>query len=200
MLTYRARIEQLNKELRSRKHSRTNHQTSSKVSEVKLTAVKEFENNLTKQKEPKDFYKQAKDKSQEAIHKDQLLEYIIWAVPDDQSCKELVGSLTEMNQMPSMGLADMLEQLPKTFFETTTHVDLKDLYSWFKRLETWYKALIRRLKKLQNDETNQRRGLKYSLWQQYQKGPKVWKKLLEKQHALFQKEIKKLEVELREMN
>jgi predicted nucleic acid-binding Zn-ribbon protein len=196
MHTYQARIMQLMHELKSR----TMQKTNSKAKDEESTGYKESNNFLSSLEERKNFHIQAIDKSQEAIHKDQLLEYIIWAVPDDRSCKEFVGSLTEMSQMPSVSLADMLEQLPKTFFEITTHVDLKDLSGRFKLLKTWHRALSRRLKELQDDETNQRSGLEYSLWKQYQKGPNIWNILLEKQRALLQKEIKKLEIELREMN
>lgn len=197
-----ARYVQLDAELRRRQSSSQNERQPQPDEVMDASADKKgATSSPTDRKTPKPAQPRSIGQSQEAVHKDQLLEFLVWVLedPTDQANLDLMGALTEMNQKQSVRLADMLEQLPADLYGVPMGGDEDDLPGWYERLETWHQALSQRLDRLQKDEATQRRGQKYELWQQYHQGPRVWSAFLDKQRASYRMRVQQLEAELRNM-
>ena len=139
--------------------------------------------------------------TKEAERKEQLLEFLVWVL-DDQVDKNrrLVGDLTEMNEEMKVQLADMLELTPTTLFDKQMGDEANNLRSWHERLSAWHEALARRAERLEQEELKQHSGDKYTLFQQYEKGPDVWQAFIENVSHRFRIKIQQLEAELRELD
>ena len=137
--------------------------------------------------------------NQEAINKDQLLEFLVWVLGDqtDTRNRKLLGTLTQMNEKESTKLADMLEQIPSDFYVKPMGDDENNLLKWHIRLSIWHDALNQRLALLQSEEAKQRNGERYDLLQQYRQ-QRTWPAFLETQRQQYQVRIQQLEEKLRQ--
>ena len=140
--------------------------------------------------------------SMEAVHKEQLLEFIFWVIDDqeDEADQMLFIHLEEMNDDGAVRLADMLEQIPEEKYRELMGDDEDDLPSWYGRLQVWRQALDRRLKELERTENRQRSGVKHDLWEQYQQGPPAWQSFLVNERNRLQQQIQRFEARLRSTN
>lgn len=163
---------------------------------------------------------------QQAGQKDQLLEFLVWVLvdQDDRRNQTLMSTLTEMSGNRSVQLADMLEQIvddlctlqledeedalgaPQDpawtiawFYELHASAEEDNPHLWYERLSIWREALKQRHDQLGTSSRQQRSGERYDRWLQYQQGRQVWQSYLDNQRYQMQREVQKYEAILRSM-
>lgn len=163
---------------------------------------------------------------QQAGQKDQLLEFLVWVLADqdDRRNQTLMSTMTEMSGNRSVQLADMLEQIvddlcalqledeedalgaPQDpawtiawFYEQHAGAEEDNPHLWYERLSIWREALKQRHDQLGTSRRQQRSGERYDRWLQYHQGRHVWQSYLENQRYQMQRQIEKYEAILRSM-
>jgi len=133
----------------------------------------------------------------EAIEKDQLLEHLFRVLdPDiDDEDAELLSHLHGLCREPTVGLAEVLEQVPwGTVW--TARSSQEDLTAQHRRLTVWRKALAQHLEDLSHTAELLKQDPRYALWRRRQKGRDAWHAFLDQAAAELRAQNQALEAEL----
>src|SRR5206468_13036253 len=118
---------------------------------------------------------------------------------------DLLGRVQGMFSNPMARLVDALEQLPwgEVWMARAAH---ETLTSQYRRLSVWERSLTNQLKSLSRETERLHKDPRYGLWEQYQRGARVWQEFLQQavkqqqeHNAELAEEVQRLRAEWTEM-